>query len=173
MTGPLEESLSILRDGQTLVEQPFRSRVPLLGPMIAWFRTRWNNVSTTWYIRPLIARQNRFNSAVVEHLAAQNARIESQEAQIANMAARLDHVDALLAGAAAQLDDQRAQIDLLRDRLRDHDAWLIERDHEQSGTARDLAELTLQLIQLNRRLQELTKQSPDGAAGRSPAEHSE
>jgi hypothetical protein len=155
MPGPLEASLDHLREGQILVEQPFRSRVPVLGRLISWFRTRWNNVSATWYVRPLIAQQNRFNAGVVEHLAAQNARVDLQEAR------------------TARLEERTAQIDELRDRLRDHDAWLIARDQEQAGTVRDLAEVTLQLIQLKRQLQGLNRGGPAGVAGQGPPDHGE
>ena len=165
MPGPLEASLDHLREGQTLVEQPFRSRVPLLGRLISWFRTRWNNVSTTWYVRPLIAQQNRYNTGVVEHLAAQNARVDRHELLTDSLEARLHTADRQWANAGARLDERSAQIDELWDRLRDHDAWLIAKDQEQSGYVRDLAEVTLQLIQLKRQLQELNRESP--------AEHSE
>jgi hypothetical protein len=173
MPGPLEASLDHLREGQTLVEQPFRSRVPLLGRLISWFRTRWNNVSTTWYVRPLIAQQNRFNTGVAEHLAAQNARVDRQEARIEDSEARLQTSETRLSAAAARLEERAAQIDELWVRLRDHDAWLIARDQEQSGYVRDLAEVTLQLIQLKRQLQELNRESPAELAGQDPAEHSE
>jgi hypothetical protein len=141
--GPLDESLSLLRANQTLVEQPFRSRVPLIGPVIAWFRRQWNNVSATWYVRPLIAQQNRFNAAVVD-----------------------------------QLTDQKAMIEELWMRLRDHDAWLIERDKEQSGYVRDLAQLTVQFVQLNHQVLELRRlvapgESPPEIDQAPTAEHSE
>jgi superfamily II RNA helicase len=173
MPGPPEASLDHLREGQTLAAQPFRSRVPFLGPLISWFRTRWNNVSTTWYVRPLIAQQNRFNAGVVEHLAAQNTRVDRQESLAEGIEARLHDAETRLAEAVARLAERDAQVDDLRDRTRDHDAWLITRDREQSGYVRDLAEVTLQLIQLKRQLQELNRESPAGLAGQDPAEHSE
>jgi hypothetical protein len=159
MPGPLDASLDYLREGQTLVEQPFRSRVPFLGRLISWFRTLWNTVSTTWYVRPLIAQQNRFNAGVVEHLAAQNARVDRQDTRTEDLEARLQASETLLSAAAARLEERTAQIDELRDRLHDHDAWLIARDREQSGYVRDLAEVTLQLTQLKRQLQELNRKS--------------
>jgi chromosome segregation ATPase len=182
MPGPLQASLDHLQEGQTLVEQPFRSHVPLLGRLISWFRTRWNNVSTTWYVRPLIAQQNRFNAGVVEHLAAQNARVDRQEVRTEGMEVGLQAAETQLSDTAAwleargaQLDEilgrleaRGAQLDEILDRLHDHDAWLITRDREQSAYVRDLAEVTLQLIQLKRQLQELNPESPAKSAGRSP-----
>jgi hypothetical protein len=168
MPGPLQASLDHLQEGQTLVEQPFRSHVPLLGRLISWFRTRWNNVSTTWYVRPLIAQQNRFNAGVVEHLAAQNARVDRQEVRTEGMEVGLQAAETQLSDTAAWLEARGAQLDEILDRLHDHDAWLITRDREQSAYVRDLAEVTLQLIQLKRQLQELNPESPAKSAGRSP-----
>ena len=61
----LVELLENLRTRQSLREQPFASSVPVLGPVIAWFRTRWNNVATRWYVQPLIEQQNTFNAELV------------------------------------------------------------------------------------------------------------
>jgi GT2 family glycosyltransferase len=48
--------------------RPFRSTVPILGPLIAAFRRRWNRVSTEWYVRPLVQQQTEFNAQVVTML---------------------------------------------------------------------------------------------------------
>jgi hypothetical protein len=40
-------------------------------------------------------------------------------------------------------------------RIHDHDAWLIDQDREQSQLVRDLAELRLLLIQMDRLLQDV------------------
>ena len=63
-----EEKWRYLQSRQTLREHPFHSNVPLLGPLIAWFRECWNSVSTKWYVRALIEQQNAFNAAAVSHL---------------------------------------------------------------------------------------------------------
>jgi hypothetical protein len=178
MPGPLDASLDLLREGQTLVEQPFRSRLPLIGPLISWLRTRWNNVSTTWYVRPLVAQQNRFNGDLVEHLAAQNARMERVFARTEDFEARLQATDALLSAAFERLEECKleecsAWTDDLTQKLHDHDAWLIARDREQSEYVRDLAEVTLQLIQLKRQLHDLDPDGPLGPAGPHSKESSE
>jgi len=49
-------------------EQPFRSRLPILGPLIAWFRERWNRISTKWYVLPILQQQVHFNAAVAQTL---------------------------------------------------------------------------------------------------------
>lgn len=87
-------------------EQPFHSQLPLIGPFLAWFRRQWNNVSTTWYVRPLLSQQNKYNLLTAET-------------------------------------------------LQDHESRLIAQDHDQVQTNRQVAELTLQLKQMNHRLQAL------------------
>lgn len=52
----------------TIVEQPFASHVPLIGPLIVWIRTQWNNIAARWYVQPLIAQQNTFNRLLVERV---------------------------------------------------------------------------------------------------------
>jgi GT2 family glycosyltransferase len=112
----LASKLHQLRAKQQIREQPFVSRVPVFGPLIARLRTAWNNVATTWYVRPLIDQQNRSNAATA-------------------------------------------------DCIEDLYSWLIEMDREHSGYARDLAEVTLQLVQLNRQLQELIQRDSAGSPG--------
>jgi hypothetical protein len=72
-----QERLSHLSELAVLNEQPFVSRVPVLGPLIARFRTLWNNVSTRWYVRPLTHQQSLFNLALLDELAALRAENEA------------------------------------------------------------------------------------------------
>ncbi|MBN1953857.1 MAG: glycosyltransferase family 2 protein [Anaerolineae bacterium] len=51
-------------------ERPFASRVPLVGPLVAAFRSLWNGVSTRWYVRPLLEQQNAVNRQLAEAVAA-------------------------------------------------------------------------------------------------------
>jgi GT2 family glycosyltransferase len=55
-----------LRQKQTLVESPFTSSTPLIGPLVVRLRAMWNWMSTTWYVRPLTHQQNEFNAELVE-----------------------------------------------------------------------------------------------------------
>jgi GT2 family glycosyltransferase len=58
--------LSGLQNSYKIEALPFRSTVPVIGPLIAQFRRLWNRVSTEWYVRPLIRQQTEFNEQVVE-----------------------------------------------------------------------------------------------------------
>lgn len=66
-----------------IVEQPFRSRLPVIGGLIVWVRTRWNNIATRWYVLPMLQQQNEINglwlAAFKEHTQAVNAQLEALE----------------------------------------------------------------------------------------------
>jgi hypothetical protein len=71
----MEELISDLEARKTVQERPFRSDKPLVGPLIAWFRTAWNSVSTRWYVLPLLQQQNLYNESVAVHLEELNQRL--------------------------------------------------------------------------------------------------
>jgi hypothetical protein len=62
-----------------VTERPFTSNAPLIGPLVVRLRQLWNNVSTTWYVRPLVQQQNEYN-----HLLRQSIH------QLAEVAGELD-----------------------------------------------------------------------------------
>lgn len=65
-----------------LIPHPFRSSVPVIGPVIAWFRTVWNSVSTRWYLAPLLQQQSEYNHSVVRELQILNQTIQTLQVQI-------------------------------------------------------------------------------------------
>jgi hypothetical protein len=144
--------LDQLQAKRLLQEQPFVSHVPIFGPVIARLRAAWNSVSTKWYVRPLLQQQNAFNELAAAELAAQAASLRGQ-------AARLDDLEARLDGEVTRSGDLEARMarwkNLQDARIHDHDAWLIDQDREQSQLVRDLAELRLLLIQMDRLLQDV------------------
>jgi GT2 family glycosyltransferase len=150
----LASSLNQLRMKQRIQEQPFVSPVPVFGPLIAHLRAAWNSVSTKWYVRPLVQQQNEFNELTVNQLMVQGARLEHQEARLGDGERRFDEQAIRLADLDAQLTDRA---ELHESRVRDHDTWLVAQDREQSEFVHDLAEIRLQLIQMNRLLQDLNR----------------
>ena len=68
-----------LLEKSQIQERPFLSGVPLLGGLIAWLRTRWNNVATTGYVRPLLVQQNEFNRLMVTQLHEHDAWLITQD----------------------------------------------------------------------------------------------
>lgn len=144
---PPVSSLDIerLRKLTTLQEHRFRSSIPLIGPLIARLRAGWNSISTKWYVRPLLLQQNEFNELVATAIAAQDAELHIQAAQLSDLEGRL-------AEEAIRLGELQA-------RIHDHDAWLIAQDREHSEIVRDLAELRLLLMQMNRLLLDLNERA--------------
>ena len=70
--------LKRLKSKSELREQPFHSAVPVFGGLIAGFRRLWNNISTRWYVLPLVQQQREFNEVLVEGLYAQFAEIDQR-----------------------------------------------------------------------------------------------
>lgn len=69
MTTDSEDKLKQKIDASWQVqERPFTSNAPLIGPLIVRLRRFWNNLSTTWYVRPLLQQQNEFNHLLARYL---------------------------------------------------------------------------------------------------------
>lgn len=115
-----EELIAKLEAKQTVREQPFRSDKPIIGPLIAWFRTVWNSISTRWYVLPLLQQQNAFNALVAASLRDMNECLEEMDRRVidldrdqtvltrnvAELSYRLIHLDRLLTAIEAQLQGQ-------------------------------------------------------------------
>jgi hypothetical protein len=144
-----EEKLVRWSDADTLlqaksyvVEKPFTSSTPIVGPLLVRFRTFWNNIATTWYVRPLTQQQNEYNYQVWERLQEMRAfQIEMYETV-------------------------RETHDLLND-LSD---WWIESDRDTTRLAQKSGELAYRLIQLEDQLA-LSDPSSTSPAGRQNSDH--
>lgn len=68
-----------------LRERPFHSDKPLLGRLIVWFRTLWNNIATRWYVIPLIQQQTAINHRLHAEIAGLHAEIVGLHAEIADL----------------------------------------------------------------------------------------
>lgn len=100
---PTELTLDRLASNAVIEEVPFHSAVPLAGRLLAWLRERWLNIATRWYVRPMLAQQNRFNQEFAGRLQEQAARLHAQQkaqadqlAELAETAARLEEMERLL-----------------------------------------------------------------------------
>lgn len=65
---PLEKPVTLIQmeNSWQVVEKPFVSTVPLIGPILVWLRTTWNAVATKWYVRSILQQQNEFNRFAVQ-----------------------------------------------------------------------------------------------------------
>ena len=118
------ESDTLLQAKSYVVEEPFTSSTPVIGPLLTRFRTFWNNIATTWYVRPLTQQQNEYNHQVWERLHELRAfQIELYET----------------------IRETHALLDDLSD-------WLIESDRDTTRLARQSGELAYRLMQLEDQL---------------------
>ena len=127
----MNDELDTLAMQAVLQEFEFRSEAGL----IARLRAAWHSVAGKWADRYLAQQQTRFNQAVVQQLrqAAQQLRQEAQ--QLRQEAQQLQQTQTL------ELDDLSERTALS--------------DHDLTDLARNLAELTQQVIQLQRALSAL------------------
>ena len=90
-----------------VVERPFTSTTPLIGSLLARFRSGWNSIATKWYVRPLLAQQNQFNRLVAERFGEQDGRLIAQDRQQTQHSHDLAEITALL----TQINRQLAELD--------------------------------------------------------------
>jgi GT2 family glycosyltransferase len=97
--------LARLSAAAELRERPFASDTPLIGPLIARFRTAWNNVASRWYLGHLMTQQSRFNQLAVNEmeryeieLREQMALLEEQIVVTAELQDEVERLKARLAG---------------------------------------------------------------------------
>ncbi|PIE81483.1 MAG: hypothetical protein CSA11_03860 [Chloroflexi bacterium] len=64
----VEGSYSDLIVQNKLHPPSFHSETPLIGPLLARFRQSWNDVSTTWYVQPIVDQQTQVNTWITREL---------------------------------------------------------------------------------------------------------
>ena len=62
-----------------LQEQPFHSDKPLVGRLVVWFRTLWNNVATRWYVIPIIQQQTDINYRLRAEIAILREELSGEQ----------------------------------------------------------------------------------------------
>ena len=101
--------------GWRVRERPFTSSKPLVGRLIAALRRRLNNLSTRWYVQPILQQQVDYNASVARTL-------REMSRQLAELQARAGVQSIMTAGLVSQwnntsLDDLSAELDALRARV--------------------------------------------------------
>lgn len=98
-------ALKLLQSRWRVQPQPFVSRVPVFGRLIARLRQAWNDVATRQYVAALLAQQNEWNRLVVEELSRPAARLAEldgrQSAAIQEMLALTEEIGRLRERVAA------------------------------------------------------------------------
>ena len=106
-----------LAGSAVVAERPFSSQTPLIGPLIARFRSAWNNVAARWYVRPLTAQQNAFNQEIVNELTLSAERLRDQGAIILAQESDQVHVQQRQADLRVELAQLEQQLTQLSTRL--------------------------------------------------------
>ena len=107
---PPPSQLDQLQAVSEVEERPFTSDVAVIGPLIARLRQAWNNVSTTWYVRPILQQQNEFNHLIVEHLQALDSLNQEIDARLIDndrdgtaLARQMAEISSAISGLEKQL----------------------------------------------------------------------
>ena len=102
------EALAKLSAAALVVERPFVSDVPLLGPLIARCRAAWNNVASRWYVHHVVEQQNAFNRLAVEQLETYEMELREQLALLEEQVVEQDALRRRVQELAAQVEALRA-----------------------------------------------------------------
>lgn len=86
-------------------ERPFRSSVPVIGPVVAWLRSRLNDAGPRWHVRAILAQQIEFNAAVYRAVRAIATEADAGQLQTQATAAVLtERLEALATEQQRLLD---------------------------------------------------------------------
>jgi GT2 family glycosyltransferase len=130
----MQANMSEVMRGWRVREQPFRSSVPVLGGTIAGLRRRLNNLSTRWYVQPILQQQVDFNASVARSL-------REITRQLSELQARVSLHSLLTSGLVSQrnrpsVEDLAAELESLRARVQQLEME-GERAHEEGLGIRD------------------------------------
>ncbi len=107
-------ALEELREKGVVAERPFTSNTPIIGSLIVWLRTAWNNVAARWYVRPLLQQQNAFNQLAATELETYLQRGEDQTQQLIEhdrSQMQLVHETAVLTAQVRQMNQLLAELE--------------------------------------------------------------
>jgi GT2 family glycosyltransferase len=114
--GTMQGHVDEVMRGWRVRERPFRSSTPVLGKLIVSLRERLNNLSTRWYVQPIMQQQVDYNASVARTL-------REMSVQLAELQARVQLQGILTAGlisgrtSAVTPEEMTAEIEALRARL--------------------------------------------------------
>src|SRR5262249_26999314 len=140
----------------------FSSGLPIIGTLIARFRTLWNDIATRWYLVPILQQQMDFNGTVVRYAQQTDDDVRALEAAVVSM----DHVT-----TDARRDAAMAQVQLAQERRRVADLEVQVRTLQAALTQRlDLltGDVSARLDRLERRTLDGTEPAAAAIAASSP-----
>ncbi|MCP4358485.1 MAG: hypothetical protein GY796_10760 [Chloroflexi bacterium] len=105
-----------LKELATVQERPFTSHTPLIGPLIVRFRTLWNSVAAKWYVRPLLAQQNKFNRQTANIIKEQTEWQIAQDREHASLTREVARLTTQIIYLNQQLDQLHARVEQLENK---------------------------------------------------------
>jgi glycosyltransferase involved in cell wall biosynthesis len=99
LVGGLQESADVMMRSYVV-----RSRLPMVGPLIAWIRRNLTSHLREPYLDPTLERQVGFNQRVVEAVRQLDARLAGYEAQLAEQAEHQARIQMQLDLLSAQVE---------------------------------------------------------------------
>jgi hypothetical protein len=112
----LQGHVSEVMKGWRVRERPFASSVPLFGPLVVGLRERINNLSTRWYVQPILQQQVEYNASVARALREMSRQIEELQARVGVQSILVAGMEGKQANASSS-EALAAEIDSLRVRL--------------------------------------------------------
>ena len=111
----LQAHVAEVMRGWRVREKPFRSTTPVVGKAVVRLRERLNNLSTRWYVQPILQQQVDYNASVARTL-------REISGQLAELQARVGLQALLTAGLSARqqqapMDEIRSELETLRARI--------------------------------------------------------
>ncbi len=93
----IDRELAILTASQIVHEPVFQSSAPVIGRLIVVVRRAWNWMSTKWYVRPIVAQQNRINQQSVSAISTLARQQEIYAQRLSELQARVTELEQQLA----------------------------------------------------------------------------
>lgn len=130
----IDQRITELQARARIQERPFVSHAPVVGRLITFIRSTWNNVATRWFVLPMVHQQNAFNQTVVQTF---RELIHTQDQLSARLDEIKDHLD-------TRIDEANQYLEQVEERL-------ISSDQDVTLLARKIAEREYHVRQWERR----------------------
>jgi len=99
-------------------DKPLSSDLPVIGPLVAWFRNSVNSIATKWYMQSILQQQNQLNRRLSEQTAQLQLQLSDQDhelsimahdmAEITNQLIQMNQLVIAIEAKLAQLEAEKA-----------------------------------------------------------------
>jgi GT2 family glycosyltransferase len=113
----LQSHVAEVMGGWRVREKPFASSKPLVGRLIARVREQITNLSTRWYVRPILQQQVDYNASVARALREMSRQLAELEARVGVQALLSTELLSERGTDSTSVDELSEEITALRARL--------------------------------------------------------